>query len=195
MPLLPADATESAGLDRPLDSDARLLIDGVGRSIGVPTMRGDSVDRDDAAEVGRPLAPKRGVIWPGVAFVWLVSAECRLFRRVDDDEVEDTDRLVLPAELLEADDCVRPAFAAVVPEKVLGLSTPLLKDEEALADREPTRAAPALAGLCLGFIPAARPADTVGGRPFPSSVEDNAAEEGRVRSASFFASLPFFSLP
>lgn len=102
VPLVPADATESAGLDRPLDSDARLLVDGVGRKIGVPAMRGESLD-DDVAEAGRPLDPMRGVIWPGVALVSLVSAERKLVRWVDDD-ADELDRLVLLVELPEADD-------------------------------------------------------------------------------------------
>lgn len=82
----------------------------------------------------------------------------------------------------------------MVPEKVLGLSTLLLRVRDALADREPTRAAPALAGLCLGFIPAARPADKGGGRPFPSSVEEGAADPVRVRSLSFLLSLTLRAL-
>lgn len=188
VPLLPTDATESAGLDLPLDSEARLLMDGVGRSVGVPAFRGDSL-----AEAGRPLVTMRGVIWPGADLVWLVSAECKL-ERCDDDVDDEEDRPMLLVELLDDDDRARPALAAVVPEKVLGLSTLLARVEDALADREPTSAAPALAGLCLGFIPAARPADSGGGRPFPSSVEEEDANPERGRSVSFLVSLAFREL-
>lgn len=60
VPVLPVDAAERAGLDRPLDSEARLLVDRVGRKIGVPAKRGDSL-KDGVVEVGKPLAPMRGV--------------------------------------------------------------------------------------------------------------------------------------
>lgn len=61
VPALLVDAAESAGLDRPLDSDARLLVDSTGRRTGVPTRRGDSLDAG-VFEAGSPLAPMRGVI-------------------------------------------------------------------------------------------------------------------------------------
>lgn len=115
-----------------------------------------------------------------------MSAECKLVRWLDD--VEEVERPMLLAELLEVDDWVRPALFAVVPEKVLGLSRPP-EAEEPLAEREPARAAPALAGLCFGFMPAASPADNGGGRPLPSSAEVDAADPGRTRSASLLLSL------
>lgn len=43
VPELPVDAAERAGLDRPLDSEARLLVESVGRRTGVPARRGDSL--------------------------------------------------------------------------------------------------------------------------------------------------------
>lgn len=82
---------------------------------------------------------------------------------------------------------MRPALAAEVPENVLGLS-PFALALDPLVEREPTMAAPALAGLCLGFIPAARPPDGAGGRPLPSSVDVDAAEPGRSLSVAFLVS-------
>lgn len=79
VPVLPVEAADSAGLDRPLDSEAMLLVESVGRKIGVPAKRGDSLN-EGVVDVGRPLAPIRGVTWPDVALVWFVSAECRLAR-------------------------------------------------------------------------------------------------------------------
>lgn len=79
VPVLPVEVADNAGLDRPLDSEARLLIDGAGRRIGVPTRRGDSFD-DGVIDVGKPLAPICGVDWPGMALPRFVSAECKLVR-------------------------------------------------------------------------------------------------------------------
>lgn len=60
MPALVLDATESAGLERPLDSEARLLAEGVGRSMGVDVIRGDSL-KVGVDVGGSPFAPIRGV--------------------------------------------------------------------------------------------------------------------------------------
>lgn len=104
-------------------------------------------------------------------------------------------RPTLPVEPFETADGVIPALAAVVPEKVRGLSVPPLALEAAPAEREPARAAPALAGLCFGFIPAARPLDDDGGRPKPNSVDVDvdvdveAADPVRVRSGGFLWSV------
>lgn len=68
MPELPVDAAESAGLDRPLDSEARLLVDSVGRRMGVPANCGESFEAG-VVEVGSPLVPTRGVTWPDVVLV------------------------------------------------------------------------------------------------------------------------------
>lgn len=74
-------------------------------------------------------------------------------------------------------DCAIPALAAVAPEKVRGRSALLSTLADALTERE-LSSAPALAGLCLGFMPATRlPAAAAGGgRPLPSSTEDVSLE-------------------
>lgn len=180
VPLLLTDAAESAGLDLPLDSEARLLVDGVGLRTGVPASRGDSL-ADGVVDAERPLAPIRGVIWPDVALIGFVRAECRLARWA---EVDALDGPTLPVDVLDAEVCVRPALVAVVPENVLGLSTLPLEANDALAGRA-VGAASALAGLCLGRIPAASPVEESDGRPLPDSVEVEAADPARTRSASF----------
>lgn len=95
------------------------------------------------------------------------------------------ERPTLPAATPEPADWVKPAPAAVMPENVRGLSKPL---ELALAEREPNRAAPALAGLCFGLIPAARPPETKDGRLLPKSTDVDAAKLGRIRSLAFLGS-------
>ena len=55
------DAVESAGLYRPLDSDARLLVESVDLRMGVPAKRGESLEAG-VVDKGRPFAPMRGVI-------------------------------------------------------------------------------------------------------------------------------------
>ena len=114
-----------------------------------------------------------------------MSAERKLARCIDDAVVG---RTTFPDA-----DCARPALAAVVPEKVRGLSMAVTPDV-ALTERERTRAAPALAGLCLGFIPAARPLDATGRRPLPSTVELDAEETVRLRSPAFLVSAMLWAL-
>lgn len=113
-----------------------------------------------------------------------MSAECKLARWFD---------VALAVRALPVPVWERPALAAVVPENVRGLSAAFAFDD-ALAEREPARAAPALAGLCLGFMPAARPLDAEGGRPLPRTVEFDAAEAVWVRSAGFLVSVLFCAL-
>lgn len=79
---------------------------------------------------------------------------------------------------------MRFACTAVVPEKVRVLS----RLSDVLMVR-PVEAAPALAGLCFGFMPAANPEAESGGRSFPITVELDAPDMARLCSEPVFDAL------